>query len=144
LPLIRYWSRRPTYLASNTVPPGIPIRRSWFDLSVNYLRGLYQDRLPHLVFLYRVLWPTPQNVAAMLARDPLLRALTTGSFDPLSSADAQRHAVQAFRGEVPAACPILVRSGNWRVFDMTPIMPELLRRISAEPIPKLKEMPAPR
>jgi Dolichyl-phosphate-mannose-protein mannosyltransferase len=144
LPLIRYWSRRPTYLASTGVPPGIPVKRSWFDLSVSYLRGLYQERLPHLVYLYRVLRPTPQNVAMMLARDPLLRALTTGSFDPLPSADAQRRAVQAFRGEVPATCPVLMRSGNWRVFDMAPIMPELVRRFGSAPIPTLREMPAPR
>jgi hypothetical protein len=144
LPLIRYWSRRPTYLASDSIPPGIPIRRTWFDLSVNYLRGLYHDQLPHLVFLYRVLRPTPENIAATLARDPLLRVLTTGSFDPLLTPDAQRRAVQAFRGDIPAACPVLVRSGNWRVFDMTPILPDLAHRISGEPIPKLKEMPAPR
>ena len=111
---------------------------------MNYLRGLYQDRLPHLVFLYRILRPTPENIAAALAHDPLLRALTTGSFDALPSADAQRRAVQAFRGDVPAACPILVRSGNWRVFDMTPILPELLRRFGGASIPRLKEMPAPR
>ena len=144
LPLIRYWSHRPTYLASSSVPPGVPVRRTWFDLSVNYLRGLYNEKLPHLVFLYRVLGPTPQNIGATLTQDPVLRALTTGSFDPLPSPEAQRQAVQAFRGETPAVCPILIRSGNWRVFDMAPIMPELLRHISAEPIPKLKDMPAPR
>jgi len=144
LPLIRYWSHRPTYLASNSVPPGVPVQRTWFDLSVNYLRGLYAEKLPHLVFLYRVLGPTPQNIAATLAHDALLRALTTGSFDALQSAEQQQRGVQAFRGAVPAACPVIMRGGNWRVFDMTPIMPELLRRIGGASIPKLKEMPAPR
>ncbi len=144
LPFIRYWSRRPTYTAFNTVPPGIPVRRTSFDLSMSYLRGLYAEKLPHLVFLYRIFGPTPQNIAATLAQDPLLRILTTGSLDPLPSDDAERRAVRAFRGEEPAACPVLLRGGSWSVFDMTPIMPELMRRFSAEPVPKLREMPAPR
>ncbi|MGH3055328.1 MAG: hypothetical protein ACRDL7_10170, partial [Gaiellaceae bacterium] len=144
LPLIRYWSRRPTYLASNNLPAGIPVKRTWFDLTINYVRGLYHDELPHLVFLYRVMRPTPENIAAMLTQDPMLRALTTGSFEPLTTPELQQKAVQAFRGTVPAACPILVRSGNWCVFDMRPILPEIARRFGSEPIPKLKEMPAPR
>lgn len=144
LPLIRYWSRRPTYLASNSLPPGIPVKRTWLDLSINYVRGLYHGELPHLVFLYRVSRPSPENVAAALAQDPMLRALTTGSFDPLTAPEAQQRAVKAFRGEIPAACPILVRGGNWRVFDMRPILPEVARRFGGAPIPKLKDMPAPR
>ncbi len=144
LPLIRYWSRRPTYLASNHVPPGMAEKRTWLELSVNYLRGLYHGQLPRLVYLYRVMRPTPENTGMAVARDPLLRALTTGSFEPLRSAEQQRRAAQAFRGEMPAACPILMRSGNWAVFDMTPILPELLGRLGSFPIPKLKDMPAPR
>jgi len=144
LPLIRYWSRRPTYLASNSLPPAIPVERTWLDLSINYIRGLYHEELPHLVFLYRVPRPTPENVTATLAHDPMLRALTTGSFEPLTTPEAQQRAARAFRGDVPAVCPILARGGNWRVFDMRPVLPEIARRYGNSPIPKLKEMPPPR
>jgi hypothetical protein len=144
LPLIRYWSRRPTYLASFGLPRGAAGRRTWFDLSVSHLRGLYPQGWPHLVFLYRVLGPRPERVAAMLDRDPVLRLLTTGRFAPLTSDEAKQRAVRAFTGDGPAACPVLVRGRNWRVFDLAPIMPELRRYFGSRPIPKLKDMPPPR
>lgn len=144
LPLIRYWSRRPTYLASNRVPRGITSRRSWLELTISYLRGLYHDRLPRLLFVYRIGQPTSANVQRALEYDSLLRALTTGRFEPLASPAARQQAERAFRGAAPATCPVLVRGSDWSCFDMTPLLPELLRSFSSFPIPRLKDLPPPR
>lgn len=144
LPHLRYWSHRPTYLASNSIPEGAGVQRSLLDLTFNYLRGLYQEQLPPMVYLYNIYAPTPRNIRRRLADDPLLRALTIGSFEPLASEEQIERAVQAFRGEVPAFCPITVRGGSWRSFDLTPLMPVLRSSFRNVSIPKLKEMPAPR
>jgi hypothetical protein len=143
LPLIRYWADRPVYAAGNWVPPGNRSGRTWLDLGITYVRGLYRSRLPHLVYLYRVMSPTAPNIAAAFARDPLLRALISGSFDTPPTQEAQERAVAAWLGRAPAACPILVRGANWCVFDLAPIVPELTRRFDG-PTPTLAELPAPR
>ena len=109
-------------------------------MTLNYLRGLYGDKLPRLLYLYHVGRPVQQ----VLAYDPLLRLLTTGTATPLASPQAQLQAVAAFEGTGAAACPILARGNEWRVFDMTPIMPLLLPLLNQAPIPTLKDMPAPR
>lgn len=143
LPLIRYWSQRPVYLAANWVPAATAVQRTWLDLSVSYVRELYAPAAPHLVFLYRVVPPTAEAVASLFDRDPLLRALLTGSFDTPPTAAAHARAVAVFQGTSAPACPILVRGSNWRVFDLTPIQPKLLRRFSAS-APPLRDMPPPR
>jgi 4-amino-4-deoxy-L-arabinose transferase-like glycosyltransferase len=143
-PLIRYWSRRPTYLAPNAVPPGLTEESNWMELTLNYLRGLYHDDVPHLLYLYHVMPPTSEHIRLQLVYDPLLRMLTTGHPEPLTSPEAENRAIQAFRGDAPSACPILVYGRSWRCFDMTPIQAELLRAVTHFGIPSLKEMPPPR
>lgn len=143
LPLIRYWSRRPAYLAPNSVPPGVLSRRTWLELSFNYVRGLYGEHPPRILYLYRVQRPTPENVQRTLASDPLLRLLTTGSFDP-AAPDVPRQGAVGFRSGTGTAAPIIARGGNWRVFDLAPVMPQLLQRFGGLPVPRLKDMPAPR
>ena len=108
------------------------------------MRGLYGDELPPLVYLYRVSRPSPEGVLDALTRDPLLRALTTGRFEPLRSPAEQRQAVLAFGGTVPSTCPVLLRGSSWTAFDLTPIMPQLRSAFDRYPIPHVKDMPPPR
>jgi hypothetical protein len=144
LPLIRYWSRHPAYLAPNSLAPGSGERRNWLELTLNHLRGLYGDDLPRLIYMYRVVPNTASGVAAALGADPLLRALTAGAFAPLSSPQERDRAAAAFAGERASACPTLLRGSDWVAFDMTPVLPQLLAVVSRYPIPRLSDMPAPR
>ena len=144
LPLIRYWSRRPAYLAPNALPKGSSNNRNWLELTLNHLRGLYGDAIPQLLYLYRVGPITAANIHGARASDALLRGLTTGSFAPLLSPDQVDRATRAFTGEVAAACPILARGIDWVCFDMTPIRTQLLREFGAYPIPTPADLPAPR
>jgi hypothetical protein len=144
VPLIRCWSRRPTYLAPNAAGGGAARGRSWLELNLNYLRTLYPGGMPQLLYLYQLSPITPETVQRALATDAFLRILTTGQDEPLTSPEAQRRAVAAFIGDGPSACPILLRGRDWRCFDMTPIARPLLASFQDYPLPTLKDLPAPR
>jgi hypothetical protein len=142
-PLIRYWSGRPTYLAPNYLATMGGSESNWLLLTLRYLRELYPTQPPRILYLYQIDREVPDYLETAMT-DPLLRLLTTGDRAPIRSRQALQDAGRALDGRVPAACPILAGGTDWRLFDMTPIMPILSPSVDQLPAPTLKDMPPPR
>jgi len=106
LPLIRFWSQRPTTSRSNRAVSGHR-GHARICLAVNHLRGLYADRLPASCISTASRDRRQQPLTQRLA-DPVLRGLTTGSFEPLARSKTGTGSA-AFNAAVA-----LCGAGEWR------------------------------
>jgi hypothetical protein len=142
LPLMRLWSQRPVYSgATYGFPPNDPEHaRLILEMRFNHLRELYQDRLPPLYYVYRMLAPSLESA---FGADELLRFLLTGRSEGGPEAWKQAGPVVSeamrTRNSDGLFCPIVAIVENMIVFRLDPAVPLLRKEWEAKGSPTLRE-----